>query len=113
MDNDITFFDRHENMLRIVHMEYWEYYKRYYAFNPEVKDFVEIPKAPSVEEKARFLEEFDEEMTVETMYDKRVKWLQFIGDQILYDDVSPLPCEQEISESLRTCTVDERSAERG
>jgi hypothetical protein len=91
MDNDITFFDRHENMLRIVHMEYWEYYKRYYAFNPEVKDFVEIPKAPSVEEKARFLEEFDEEMTVETMYDKRVKWLQFIGDQILYDDVSPLP----------------------
>ena len=91
MDNDINFYDRTRNMIRIVHMEYWEYYKRYYAFNPEVGDFVEIESMPDKEAKQKFLEAFGEEMTVETMYDKRVKWLQFVGNEILYDDVSPLP----------------------
>jgi hypothetical protein len=91
MDNDINFYDRTDNMLRVVHMEYWEYYKRYYVFNPEVGSFVEFPAQPTAEQKIAFLDEFDEEMAVEVMYDKRVKWLQFIGDQILYDDVSPLP----------------------
>jgi len=91
MDMDINFYDRHQNMLRIVHMEYWEYYKRYYVFNPETGEFMELPEVPTDGQKAAFLEEFDEEMTVEIMYDKRVKWLQFIGDQILYDDISPLP----------------------
>jgi hypothetical protein len=91
MDVDINFFDRQENMIRVVHMEYWEYYKRYYAFNPEVGDWIELEEAPSQEMKDEFLAQFEEEMTVETMYDKRVKWLQFIGDQILFDDVSPLP----------------------
>jgi len=91
MDNDINFYDRTRNMIRIVHMEYWEYYKRYYAFNPEVGDFVEIESMPDKDAKLKFLEAFGEEMTVETMYDKRVKWLQFVGNEILYDDVSPLP----------------------
>ena len=91
MDVDINFFDTQANMIRVVHMEYWEYYKRYYAYNPEVGTFVEIESKPTEEQKAEFLQQFEEEMTVETMYDKRVKWLQFIGDQILYDDISPLP----------------------
>ena len=91
MDTDINFYDRHENMLRVVHMEYWEYYKRYYVFNPENGSFEEVPACPSKEQKIAFLNEFEEEMTCEIMYDKRVKWLQFIGEEILYDDVSPLP----------------------
>lgn len=91
MDTDINFYDRHENMLRVVHMEYWEYYKRYYVFNPENGSFEEVPACPSKEQKIAFLNEFGEEMTCEIMYDKRVKWLQFIGEEILYDDVSPLP----------------------
>lgn len=91
MDTDINFYDRHENMLRVVHMEYWEYYKRYYVFNPEKGSFEEVPACPSKEQKIAFLNEFEEEMTCEIMYDKRVKWLQFIGEEILYDDVSPLP----------------------
>jgi len=91
MDSDINFFDRHHNMLRVVHMEYWEYFKRYYIYNPEGGAFEEIDSPPDEELKVKFFKEFGEEVTVETMYDKRVKWLQFIGDQILYDDVSPLP----------------------
>jgi hypothetical protein len=91
MDTDINFFDRNKKMIRIVHMEYWEYYERYYAFNPESGTFEEIGHCPSEEEKVAFLEEFGEEMTCESMFDKRVRWLQFVGDEILYDDVSPLP----------------------
>jgi hypothetical protein len=91
MDMDINFYDRNNNMLRLVHMEYWEYFKRFYVFNPEVGDFVEIPAMPTKEQQEEFKETFGEEMTIETMFDKRVRWLQFIGDTILYDDVSPLP----------------------
>ena len=91
MDSDINFFDRTENMLRVVHMEYWEYYKRFYAFNPETGEFEEIPIQPTKDIKMEFLQQFGEEMTIETIFDKRVKWLQFSGNEILFDDVSPLP----------------------
>jgi len=92
MDNDINFYDRQRNMIRLVHMEYWEYYKRYYIFNPESGRFEELPDGmPTKEQKAEFVLQFGEEMTIEVMFDKRVKWLQFIGDQILFDDLSPLP----------------------
>jgi hypothetical protein len=91
MDQDINFYDRNANMLRVVHMEYWEYFKRYYVFNPELGTFEEVPSCPTKEQKAAFFAAFNEDMTCETMFDKRVKWLQFIGDEILYDDVSPLP----------------------
>jgi hypothetical protein len=91
LDSDINFYDRNKSMIRIVHMEYWEYYKKYFAYNPETGTFEEIPSAPSKEQKVEFFNEFGEEMTIETVYDKRVKWLQFVGDEILFDDVSPLP----------------------
>ena len=91
MDNDINFYDRQRNMLRVVHMEYWENYKRYYIFNPENGKFEEIPKMPTREQKAEFIIQFGEEMTIETMYDKRVKWFQFIANDILFDGPSPMP----------------------
>jgi hypothetical protein len=90
---DFNFFDKRKNMLRVVHMEYWDTYKRWFAYNPDpnVRGFVEIPKMPTKEQKEAYLAEFGKEMTYEYMMDKRVKWLQFIGEDILYDDVSPLP----------------------
>lgn len=91
LDDDINFYDRNKNMLRVVHMEYWETYERFYVFNPESNQFEEVPERPNKEQEAEFLAEFGEEITVESMFDKRVKWIQFIGDEILYDDVSPLP----------------------
>lgn len=90
MDSDINFYDNHKSMIRVVHMEYWEYYQRFYVFNPETGEFQEVPKCPGPAEKAAFLEEYGEELTCETMFDKRVKWLQFSGNEILYDDVAPL-----------------------
>jgi hypothetical protein len=91
MDDDINFYDRNKNMLRVVHMEYWETYERFYVFNPESGEFEEVPEKPNNDQEEEFLATFGEEITVESMYDKRVKWIQFIGDEILYDDLSPLP----------------------
>jgi hypothetical protein len=88
---DLTFFDRAKNMIRVVHMEYFQNFRRYFAFDPELGEFVELPKRPSRAVKEAFFAEFGEEMTVEWMVDKRTMWLQFIGEEILYDDVSPLP----------------------
>jgi hypothetical protein len=91
MDSDINYFDRNQKMIRLIHMEYWEAYQRYYVFNPESGSFEEVPAKPSKEQAAEFEAMFGEPITVETMWDKRVKWLQFVGDEILYDDISPLP----------------------
>jgi hypothetical protein len=88
---DFDWYDRSKNMIRVVHMEYWEMYKRFFAFNPEDKGFVEIDHNPTKKEKEAFFEEFGEAMTVESISDKRVKWFIFAGDRILFDGNSPLP----------------------
>ena len=96
-DNDYTkpldfeWFDRSNNMVRVCHMEYWEMYKRYFVYNPEAGVFEEAPEKPTKEVRDKFLEEFEEEMVVEEMTDKKVKWLIFSGDRVLFDDDSPLP----------------------
>jgi hypothetical protein len=92
MPLDLNFYDKTKGMVRVVHMEYWEAYKKYFVFNPETGLFEEVgEKKPSKLQQAQFLETFGQEMVIEEMMDKRVKWIQFTGDQLLYDAVSPLP----------------------
>jgi hypothetical protein len=88
---DINYYHREKNLIRVIHMEYWENFKRYFVFNPEEGEFVEVDKNPTKQMKAEFRAEFGEDMTVEFMIDKRVRWFQFTGDDVLFDDVSPLP----------------------
>lgn len=88
---DVNFYDKSRNMIRLIHMEYWEAFIRYYVWNPIAGVFEEAPEKPTKQVKELYLKEFEEEMIIETMMDKRVKWLQFTGDMILYDNVSPLP----------------------
>jgi hypothetical protein len=88
---DVNFYDRARDMIRVVHMEYWDVYKRYFVYNPEEGRFIEVDSNPTKAQKAVFFEQFGEEMTVETMMDKRVKWIQFSGNEILFDGPSPIP----------------------
>lgn len=90
---DLNFYDKTKNMVRIVHMEYWETFKRYFGFNPESKGFEEFDGSKLKQIKAEYEQEFGEEFVYETLVDKKVKWLQFVGNNILYDDDSPLPYE--------------------
>jgi hypothetical protein len=89
---DMEFYDKGNEMIKIVHMEYWETFIRYYIWNPVAGVFEESPDGkPTKEVMAMFAAEFGQEMVIETMMDKKVKWLQFTGDMILYDDDSPMP----------------------
>jgi hypothetical protein len=88
---DINFYDRARDLVRIVHMEYWDTYKRYFGFNPSAKRFLEFDGKKLAQVKAAHLAEYGSELQYETMIDKKVKWFQFTGDQILYDGDSPLP----------------------
>jgi hypothetical protein len=88
---DLSYYDKSKQMVRVIHMEYWETFDRYYVWNPQARVFEEAPEKPTKETKELFLQEFGEEMTVEVVKDKRVKWLHFTGDHLLYDEVSPLP----------------------
>jgi hypothetical protein len=88
---DTTYFDRGRRMVRLVHMEYWETFKRYFGFNPETGGFEEFDGKNLKNIRQAFQTKFKMEFQYETLMDKRVKWLQFIGNEILYDDLSPLP----------------------
>jgi hypothetical protein len=72
-------------------MEYWDTFQRYYVWNPVDRVWGEAPEKPSTETKAMFEEEFGQPMVVESVTDRKIKWLQFIGDEILFDGDSPLP----------------------
>ena len=89
---DTEFFDKSKNMIRVVHMEYWDVFKRTYFFHPEEKKWMEITGVPLKAAEEAFLADFpNAEFVTETMMDKKVKWLQFNGKDILYDDDSPSP----------------------
>jgi hypothetical protein len=88
---DFNYFDKSKNMIRVVHMEYWETFERFFVFNPQAKAFEEAPEKPTKVVKEAFAEEFGQEMIVESIMDKKVKWIQFTGDKIVYDNDSPLP----------------------
>ncbi len=89
---DMEFYDKGNEQIKVVHMEYWETFIRYYIWNPVAGVFEESPDGkPTKEVMAMYAAEFGEEMIVETMMDKKVKWIQFTGDMILYDDDSPMP----------------------
>jgi hypothetical protein len=91
MPLDMNYYDKSRNMVRIIHMEYWDTFERYYVFNPQAGIFEEAPEKPTKAVKEMFREEFGQEMVVESLIDRKVKWMQFTGQKILYDGDSPLP----------------------
>lgn len=88
---DLNFYDKVKNMIRVIHMEYWENYKRYFGYNPDTGGFEEFDGKKLKQIKIDYMEQYGEEFVYEVLMDKKVKWLQFVGDDILYDGDSPLP----------------------
>jgi hypothetical protein len=88
---DLSYYDKSKQMVRVIHMEYWESFDRYYVWNPEGRVFEEALEKPNSKVKKMYQEEFGEPMTIEVIRDKKVKWIHFTGDHILYDDNSPIP----------------------
>lgn len=88
---DLNYYDRTRRMIRLIHMEYWESYKRFFAFNPETGQFEEFDGKLIKKIKKNYEAKYGIPFEYEVLMDKHVKWLQFIGDDILYDNASPLP----------------------
>lgn len=88
---DLNFYDRTKNQIRIIHMEYWQTFKRYFAFHPETKQAEEFEAKDLKVIKENYEKVYERPFEYEVLLDKKVKWLQFIGDMILYDGDSPMP----------------------
>ncbi|KKN12016.1 hypothetical protein LCGC14_1020840, partial [marine sediment metagenome] len=88
---DITYFDRTKRMVRVIHMEYWQSYKRYYGFHPETNKGMEFEEKNLKKLEGVYPQLYGQEFEYVTVMDKKAKWLQFIGDRVLFDGDSPLP----------------------
>lgn len=88
---DSFYWDKSKKLVRICHIEYWQAFKRYYGFNPQSGKVEEFDKKSLPELKKVFPSMFGQEFDYFTVIDKKVKWLQFFGKDILYDDDSPVP----------------------
>jgi hypothetical protein len=90
---DLNFYDRTKNQIRLIHMEYWQTFKRYFAFHPETGQAEEFDSKQLKDIQENYEKAYKRPFEYEVMLDKKVKWLQFIGDYILYDGDSPMPFE--------------------
>jgi uncharacterized coiled-coil protein SlyX len=89
--DNYLYFDKVKHVIRVVQLEYWESYKRFFGYDPESDSFVEFTGTPLKQAKEAYLEQYGQELQYEVIMDKKVKWLQFTGDRILFDGDSPLP----------------------
>ena len=86
-----SFYDKKDEMIRVVHMEYWADYKRFYAFNPATGRQEEFDKKDLAALKKAYPVKFGKPFNYSTVMDRKVMWLQFIGNEVIYDGDSPIP----------------------
>lgn len=83
---DSRYYDRAKDLIHVIHLEYWEAYQRFYGFNPMSNEVEEFD-----EKQLKQLKNAIPNFEYEKIWDKKLKWLHFIRDIILYDDDSPIP----------------------
>jgi hypothetical protein len=82
---DTTYYDRSANQARLIKTEFWESYERFYGFNPftgQVEEFEE----DQLKQLKKVIPNFEHEK----VWDKRVMWAHWIGDELLYLGQSPI-----------------------
>lgn len=84
--DDGGFYDKTNGHIRIVHMEYWDNYDRYYGVNPSTGEIEEFDS-----KNLEVLKQAIPGFQYETIKDKKVKWFQWACDSVLYDGDSPIP----------------------
>lgn len=88
---DTDFYDRGKKLIRVIHMEYLEPFKRHFGFNPEKGEVEEFEPENLSALKEIFKEKYGTEFDYYTISDEKVKWFQFTGDDVLFDGDSPMP----------------------
>lgn len=95
-DDPLTWFDTLHHQVRVVHMEYHQPVRVYTAFNPFTGAVEEMTGAQRVAFAERFgmtVVAFDESFDVEARWESEVRWLEYTANDVLFDDLSPMPIE--------------------
>jgi len=82
---DSDYYSRKKNQIRVIHMEYWEGFQRYYAVNPTTNQIEEFQKGD-----LKGLKQNIPDLEYQTIWDKKVRWIHFCKDKILFDADSPI-----------------------
>mgnify|MGYP002631263216 CR=1 FL=1 len=82
---DADFYSRKKNRIRVVHMEYWEGFQRYYAMNPTTGEIEEFQPGD-----LKGLKQNIPDFEYEAIWDKKVRWVHFCKDKILFEEDSPI-----------------------
>lgn len=83
---DSDYYSRKKQRIRVIHMEYWEGFQRYYGMNPTTGQIEEFQK-----EDLKALQEKIPNFEHDTVWDKKVRWVQFCKDKILFEGDNPIP----------------------
>jgi hypothetical protein len=87
---DVAYFDSKKHQIRVAHMEYWKYVKKYFFYDPSTGNITKI-NIPWKDFKERFKALWpNRKLRYETRTNKEVWWLQFCGEEILFDGKSPI-----------------------
>lgn len=82
------YYDRHQDQVRVVRMEYRLAEKVKLAFDPATGSSREV--TPEV---ARAMRAVAPDVEIGDHWREGVYWMEFIRDEVLYDDASPLPID--------------------
>ena len=83
---DTDYYSRKKGQIRVIHMEYWESFERYYGFNPTTGQTEEFKK-----QELSALKQNIPNFEHKVLWDKKVNWLQFCKHKILFDGDNPIP----------------------
>jgi hypothetical protein len=87
---DVSYFDSKKKQIRVCHMEYWKYVKKYHVYEP-VSGKLSPVQMPWDNFKAAYEKAFPgRPLKYETTTVKEVWWVQFCGEEILYHGKSPI-----------------------
>ena len=83
---DLKYYDRRRDLVRLIHMEYKRAVKRVFVVNPESGRIREVDPEISAP-----LQDIFEAIEIVEIWDEEYRWLEFIGDTILFDGESENP----------------------
>ena len=105
---ELLYYDRHRDQVRLVRIEYKHSELVRVARDPVTGEAQEVDA-----ERLRLLRAVaGDSLEVESYWRESYRWLQFVGDEVLYDDAQPIPLD-EWSVASFICFQDEHKVPYG
>ncbi len=87
---DMHYYDKSKRRVRFVHKEYWQTFERYYREDQATGELIEFDGKERKKLEQIYAGIHGTPFDYFHTTDKKVKWLQFLGDKILYDGDAPV-----------------------